>query len=335
MKRSQFLSAIVAVALLGGAVAFVSWSKDSGKNHPAPQNADGPTPSKELAAKADPSTKDEKPKPQIYFLDEAGAEAPSNRPQANLLPKANGTARLVNSRAITTPDEGDFMAPQWSPDGLEVMFSKAGYSGLYTKGILGGEINQITGKDSVGYGAEWTKDGKIVTKTNDGERQEFNPDGSPASGIDPINNANVTGAFNTNDTVFYRENPGEAPVPVSSGEDRYYGGVVSPDGKYIAYNGLETGIYVKPVDGSGPAVHIGEGSNPTFTPDSGALIYSVTQDDGQKLIAGDLYMSSLDGKNVSNLTQGSGEIAVKPAVSPDGQKVAYEAGGQIKVAEFN
>lgn len=270
-------------------------------------------------------------KPQVYFLNEAGTEAPASRPQSNRMPKVTGTAKISNVRAITTPEEGDFMAPQWSPDGLELMFSKAGYSGLYTKGILGGELNQVTGKDHIGFGAEWTKDGKIVAKNNDGERQEFNPDGSPASGVDAINDANVTGAFSANDTVYYREAPGEAPVPVSAGPDRYYGGVVSPDGKYLAYNGLETGIYVKPLDGSGPAVHIGEGTNPAFTPDSNAIVFSVTQDDGQNLIAGDIYMSSLDGQTVSNLTEDSPYIEQKPVVSPDGQQIAYEVDGQIMV----
>lgn len=329
MKRSYALTSAALLLIAGG--IFMTGrrpsspvtSKDVPKmKAPAPETQ----PVSEMAA-ATPETK-----PKVFFLDEAGTAAPADRPQANLLPKTNGSARLVNPEAITTPEEGDFMAPRWSPDGLELMFSKAGYSGLYTKGILGGELVQITGKEHIGYGAEWTDDGKIVAKNNKGERQEFNPDGSPASGVDPISDANITGAFNTNDTVYYRANPGEAPVPVSTGEDRYYGGVVSPDGKYIAYNGLETGIYVKPVDGSAPPVHIGEGTNPTFTPDSNALVYSVTQDDGDKLLAGDLYMSSLDGKNISNLTENTAGIALKPSVSPDGQKVAYESNGQIFVA---
>lgn len=328
MKASHYA---LILAAAGAGVAGFLWS---GKDGPAPAVtvADGaqeqmPEPRKDEAAAA-PKVE---AKPQVYFLNEAGTEAPASRPQSNRAPKVTGTARITDVRAITTPEEGDFMAPQWSPDGLELMFSKAGYSGLYTKGILGGELNEVTGKDHIGYGAEWTRDGKIVAKNNNGERQEFHPDGSPASGVDPISDANVTGAFSANDTVYYREAPGEAPVPVSAGSDRYYGGVVSPDGKYLAYNGLETGIYVKPLDGSGPAVHIGEGTSPSFTPDSNAIVFSVTQDDGQNLIAGDIYMSSLDGQTVSNLTQNSPEIEQKPVVSPDGQKIAYEVDGQILV----
>ncbi len=272
--------------------------------------------------------------PEVFFLDEAGTQAPGNRPRANMVPKANGTARIGEIRAITSADEGDFMAPRWSPDGLELMFSKAGYSGLYTKGIMGGEINQVTGKDNIGYGAEWTKDGKIVAKNNEGEKQAFNPDGSPASSVDPVDDSSITGAFNSNDTVFYRPNPGEAPIPVSAGEDRYYGGVVSPDGKYIAYNGLETGIYIKPLDGSGPAVHVGYGTHPTFLPDSSGIVYTVTQDDGHNLVQGDLYMSSLDGRTISDLTGNSPAIETKPSVSPDGRKIAFEADGTIYVGSF-
>lgn len=332
MKSGQ----LVLVAAAGLAVAGAVVMRQSNSNTDAASSAQ--IVQMEEGAAEDTAAKtsvQQQPKPEIYFLNEAGTAAPDKRPRANNLAKVNGNRTVRNTRAITSREEGDFMAPVWSPDGLEVMFTKPGFTGLYTKGIFGGDITQITGKTNVGFDAKWNEDGKIVTRTNDGDVQEFNPDGTPAGSVSPVDDKSVTGPFSSNDTVFYRENPGEAPIPISAGEDRYYGGIVSPDGKYIAYNGLETGIYVKPLDGSQPPVNIGYGTNPSFLPDSSGIVYNVTHDDGHNLVAGDLYLSTLDGSIVSDLTNGSPAIETKPTVSPDGNKIAYESDGVIFVGEIN
>ena len=81
-------------------------------------------------------------------------------------------------------------------------------------------------------------------------------------------------------------------------------------------------------------MHIGYGTHPTFLPDSSGIVYTVTQDDGHNLVSGDLFMSSLDGRTVSNLTGNSFAIETKPSVSPDGRKIAFEADGKIYVGSF-
>ena len=119
----------------------------------------------------------------IFFLNEgtSGFEslAAKKTTVVKRMPNATGNRRIVDSRSITTPAEGTFIAPRWSPDGLELLFSKAGYEGLYKKGTIGGDLGVVTSKENVGYGAVWNKDGSIDTKTNKGETQKFNPDGSP------------------------------------------------------------------------------------------------------------------------------------------------------------
>ncbi len=332
MKPKQLaLIAIAAVAVVG---IIVTQRNSSSTKVVASAKPNQSNQSKATTAGAEKKPVQAELKPEVFFLDEAGTDAAAKRPRANMLPKVNGTRSIANVRAITSREEGDFMSPVWSPDGLELMFSKPGFAGLYTKGILGGGITQITAKENVGFNAKWTKDGKIATKTNDGDVQEFNPDGTPAGSASPISDSSVTGPFSSNDTVFYRANPGEAPTPISAGEDRYYGGVVSPDGKHIAYNGLETGIYVRPLDGSAAPVNIGFGTNPSFLPDSSGIVYSVTQDDGHNLVAGDLYLSTLDGGQVSDLTNASPAIETKPMVSPDGGSIAFESDGVIFVGDF-
>ncbi|MGI8908715.1 MAG: TolB family protein [Candidatus Sumerlaeaceae bacterium] len=288
---------------------------------PAPNSAQGAAPSVTKATKA----------PDIYFLSESLAVRDPKKTVTRQMPKANGTRRVIQARAITTPEEGDFMAPRWSPDGLELLFSKAGYNGLYTKGSQGGPLNEITGQEGVGFAAQWEADGQIKTRKN-GKKQKFAPDGTPTDAAEFEHDSSLTGTFTKDDTVYVRANPGEAPVPISpTGDDKYFGGVLSPDGKYVAYNGLVSGLYIAPLDGSSPPVNLGPGVSPSFLPDGSGIVYSVTEDDGHNLVAGDLFLASLDGSEVSNLTQSSGQIEQHPSISSDGSHIAYESGGVIHV----
>jgi hypothetical protein len=271
----------------------------------------------------------------VYFLSEAGAAAdPKSHPKTMRQPVVNGNRRVGPPRAITSKTEGEFIAPRWSPDGLEVMFSTAGYNGLFTKGSSGGELAKVTGKDSVGFWAKYNDKGQIETRTNSGESQAFQSDGSPVDSARMMEDTSLVGTFTKDDTVYYRANPGEAAKPISQGDDRFYGGVVSPDGKYVAYNGLHTGLYVAPLDGSAPPVNLGEGYSPSWLPDGSGVVYNISQDDGHRLIGSDLYMATVDGGTVSNLTQSPYDVETNPSVSPDGTKVAFEKDGVIYIADL-
>lgn len=329
---------IVAFLAALGAIAAILAVRGRG---PAPVKATASEQARQDQAAPLPETEKETPPrseaaPEIVFLEEAASSQSPDRPRptAQRMPAVNGTRRVVNARPITTKEQGEFVSPRWSPDGLELLVSRPGFIGLYTVGAHGGEITQLTNKEGIGFGADWTENGEIATRTNDGQTQKLNPDGSPADSLEVEADASRVGTFTKDDTVFYRPAPGEAPVPLTSGEDRYYGGVVSPDGKYIAYNGLHTGVYVQPLDGSAPPVSLGHGVSPRWLPDSSGVVYNVTADDGHNLIAGDLYLATTDGQNVSNLTQTENTVELNPAVSPDGTKVAYEADGVVYVGEL-
>lgn len=269
----------------------------------------------------------------VFFLPEADPGYTSRpRPSSRKLPVANGTRRIGPPRAITTKSEGEFISPRWSPDGLELMFSKPGYNGLYAKGVEGGALREITDSNHVGFKSKWNPDGTISAIGNDGREQKLNPDGTPVDAPSPLDDSNYVGAFTQDDKVYYRFAPGEPARVISEGDDRFYGGVVSPDGRYIAYNGLYTGLYIAPLDGSHPPVYLGEGHSPSWLPDGSGIVYNVSIDDGHQLLASDLYLATVDGSAVSNLTQSPDQIEINPSVSPDGQWVAYEVDGVIYVA---
>lgn len=271
----------------------------------------------------------------VYFLSEAGAGSSSRRNASGLnAPAANGNRRMQRGQAITTAEEGMFIQPRWSPDGLELMFSRPGYNGLFAKGSMGGELTQITDREHVGFNAKFNEDGSIETRSSAGEKQTFNPDGTPVDSVSAATDTSIVGPYTKDDTVYYRANPGEAAQPISAGDDRYHGGVVSPDGKYIAYNGLHTGLYIAPLDGSAPPVNVGQGYSASWLPDSSGVVFNYAEDDGHNLIASDLYHASRDGQEISNLTQTPDVVETNPAVGPDGKKIAYEVDGTIYVGEM-
>jgi Tol biopolymer transport system component len=269
----------------------------------------------------------------VFFLPEADpGYASTARPSSRRLPAANGTRRLGPPRAVTSKSEGEFIAPRWSPDGLELLFSKPGYNGLYVKGAEGGALRELTDTPHVGYKSNWNADGSISAVANDANAQQLAADGTPLGPPSPMDDASYVGAFTQDDKVYYRGAAGEPARLVSDGDDRFYGGVVSPDGRYIVYNGLYTGLYIAPINGSGAPVYLGDGHSPSWLPDGSGIVYNISIDDGHQLLASDLYLTSTDGTSISNLTQTSDQIELNPSVSPDGRWVAYEVDGVIYMA---
>lgn len=335
MKSARILAPLALA--FAAAVIFGVRGQGSGKR---PATVAAPSVSETPAATSPPSTSAPAPEqsvlPEIVFLEEAGAEPLSGRPRptSQRLPTVNGNRRIVNARPITTKDQGEFICPRWSPDGLKLLVSRPGYTGLYTVGSNGGEIVQLTASEGIGFGADWNETGEIEIRTSDGERQRLKADGTPADSVPIESDSPRAEIITKEDTIFYQPAPGEAPIPISSGEDRYFGGAISPDGKFIAYMGLQTGIHIQPLDGSSPPVNVGAGDSPTWFPDSSGIVYQITQDDGHNLVAGDLYSVTVDGKTVSNLTQTNESIELHPSVSPDGTRIAFESDGMIYVGEL-
>ena len=274
-------------------------------------------------------------KPDIYFLPEAGTE---KQDRVELLarrqPRITGSRRLDPGRPVTSVDDGNFIHPRYSPDGLEVMFSTPGYKGVYVKSLAGGPVRMITDEEGVGFSAHYNDEGDIVVKTPEGDTKIYHADGTPvdAPAQDPAKGA--VGVFTQDDAIFYRPTAGAPAVPVSEGDDRYYGGAVSPDGQHIVYNGISTGLFIKRTDGEGPTVSLGEGYSPSWLPDGSGIVYNISVDDGHSMMASDLYMASVDGQVVSNLTNTPEIIELNPVVSPGGGEVSYEVDGVVWVSQL-
>ncbi|MEO8377340.1 MAG: hypothetical protein ABI579_06690 [Candidatus Sumerlaeota bacterium] len=267
---------------------------------------------------------------EIHYLPKQVSLA--NGPENALLKKPNmkeGNRRLVGARKLTDKAKnGEFLAPKWSPDGLQMLATRPGYRGLFVVDAQTGDSRQIA--DGGAYGAKWTPDGKIEMRDDDGNIKTLNPDGTVDSvGADPKNQQ----AYAENDTVFVKAQDGRA-VPITSSDDKYFNPVVSPDGKTVVYQGLTSGLYMASADGTGQPTYIGRGNNAVWSPDSSGIIFDVTTDDGHLLTSGDLYFVDANATERTNITPDTASIDEMPSVSADGREVVYQSDGEIYLGEL-
>ncbi len=112
------------------------------------------------------------------------------------------------------------------------------------------------------------------------------------------------------------------------GEHGYFNPVESADGKY-AVSGLSGNLYVTDPR-TGDVLELGNGSNPTWSPDGRGLIFERTTDDGHQLTSSDLWYYGLDG-TAYQLTN-TPEIETQASWSPDGNSLVYIIDGVVYVA---
>lgn len=273
-------------------------------------------------------------------LKETGTEGNKNSVNKDFLPANNAANSLKddkqapflvrNSRPIT-PKE-DFIYPRWSPDGLDILFTRAKYRGLYLVSVNGSGIRELSDELGIGYKVRWSEDGTKLIIEKDGKTITIDLTGEEVE-TDSLEEQVNEPIFAKDDNIYFK-NPDTGELEqLTDGEDAYFNPQLSPDGSKVAYEGLTTGINIKDLE-TGEVINIGRGSNIQWTPDGRGLIYDYTQDDGEQLIAGDIYFAFADGSGVFNLTNTPDIIEHNVRISPDGTKIIYEVDGQIYVADL-
>lgn len=331
---------IVVLLVVGVVVLVIQQRRSSdlvspGPSFPAVAQPDvaPPDASREVAAVPEPfGPPEEIVVPEMKYLPETVSIPPAAG--TSILGKPElpaGTRRLQNVRPLLDSEkDGPFISPRWSPDGLQMLVTRPGFSGVFLISASGGEPVHLA--EGNAFKAEWTADGKVRIPGEDGKVRTYNADGTLES-TEEAGSSNET-VYAENDTVYYRPEPGAAPIPLTGGEDRYFNPVVSPDGRYVLYQGLTSGLYMAPTDQSSPPVYLGAGNHPCWLPDSSGFLYDVTTDDGHNLTGGTIYYSDTGLTERTPLTDGSGPISQMPTIGPDGQSVAFEAGGSIYTGDL-
>ncbi len=245
-----------------------------------------------------------------------------------LLSGLKQTGREAEESAENT---NTFMAPRWSPDGSNLIVTTPGYHGIYLVSVSESRIQAITTEKKAGYRAAWLSAHEISYQV-----QEERGTQSCLISTDSMKKERIVEESNL---VFDEEgaiwmNLGKEKQCLSDGKDIYFRPVLSPDKTMVAYESLTSGIYVAYIN-ERKTVSLGHGNNPCWTPDSTGIVCDLTTDNGQEITSSDLWLISVHApESRTNLTHNPGFLAQRPSVSPDGQKIAFDARGKIYVAEL-
>jgi hypothetical protein len=238
-----------------------------------------------------------------------------------------GEAHIApDARAVTAP--GDFIAPAWSPVGLDIAFTRRDRAGIYVAGTAGGGARALSDDAGIGSAFAWNMDGmSLHLREADGQYAELMITGEqyPAA-------PKPAKLVERDNIIFYQPEDGDA-VPISGAHDRFHGSRLSPDETRVVFLGRETGIYIVNTDGTS-LISVGPGQNPSWHPDSSGIVYDIPVSDGTNTVGGDLWYASTDGTERTNLTNSPGIVESHPAVSPDGKRIAFIRDGAVWVGKL-
>ncbi|MDR3219404.1 MAG: hypothetical protein LBU22_10620 [Dysgonamonadaceae bacterium] len=207
-------------------------------------------------------------------------------------------------KKIATADE-PLRLPVWSPDGTKLSFTSLKNNGLWEVSGNGTNFRQVSAE--VGAGKRLSA--SAVNNANPLLRQMI---------TDPANVASQTEALQSlrGYLIF---NP-----------------VLSPQSDKIVFQASNgKGLFICNADGS-DLRSLGKGERAAWTPDGKYIVVMQIEDNGEVITKGELISINVTSGARNTLLSSDKYIALSPAISPDGKKIAFEeyASGAIYVMDI-
>jgi len=306
--RRRFFAALL-LAGLGGAIAAALWLRTSGR---APAADQATAPASWANARLSPVTTDPGYEGDPSLSPDGQTIAYAADRGGNLdiyLQQLEGGPPI---RLTDNPEEDT--QPAFSPDGKQIAFVSG-------RGTPHGLRVQNPGAPLTG-GAIWTMPalGGPARRIIDGAFPSWTPDGANLVFVRGIWFKNVV----TRVPAAGGE-PVEIPIELPAGTSTpawYFWPVVSPDGRFVAFEGAER-IYVVPFAG-GKARRVAWGRRPAWTRDGKGLLFTSYEPGRAFGLCRVDPFSTAEPPPIEALTFGPG-LATAPSASADGKRVVFAA----------
>ncbi len=233
---------------------------------------------------------------------------------------ANGGAfaSVVDIQPIA---EGTWADLALSPDGQRVALSHPALGGLSVAEVGEGlaEVDVVREAPNAGLNPIWRADSQALGIRVEGQTSTAVPtlshalDGTAALPVQlptPLATRVDRGAIEVG--------RGLSAERLGPPGDQYFAPRVSPDGEWVTFEGLSTGLYVHRLD-QGATTHLGVGAHARFDPTSRWIVFERVEDDGHQITAGDLMIVDLHAETpeVATLLADAGAIDRAPDVVGD------------------
>jgi serine/threonine protein kinase/Tol biopolymer transport system component len=290
--------------------------------------------------------------PEHFSLASAPAWSPDNTMVAFVTETSDADGVFVRATAVTLDASAeDVLTPQrwldigqmaWLPDGGGfVMTAKNGdssYAHLWFVSYPGGRARQITQELSDYKGVSLSADAGAILSVKQQTLTSLSiaPEGAPGDTTSITSGAGryVDPSWTTDGKILFASDAsGSADIlemeatgtdqrQLTGGAARNYGPAASPDGRHIVFHSNRSGkwqVWRMDRDGGNP-VQLTSGAEesnwPAVSPEGRWVVY---QHVGASALAS-LWRIPIDGGAPERLTD---ELAMRPAVSPDGTLIAY------------
>ncbi|WP_298313574.1 hypothetical protein [uncultured Aquimarina sp.] len=267
------------------------------------------------------------------------------------------TQIISNSTPIT--ENGEYSTPVWSPKGDKILITNHHNNELLIVDLKNkNKIQSIKSGDGIGYLANWSDDGKKIifrekpsqgyfadvkvksidiTTKNEKFENDIHPDNTK---FQPKTKSGekLSVYINLETTKLeVKKGANEKPQTITKEEGQFYHPLISPNGKMVAVH-EGASIYIYNLTGNENRKYAGNGLVTAWLSDSSAIItFEDKSNDGHTITSSDLFLTSIQSLQKTQLTFSEDIIEMYADISPNGKKIAYadEKSGKIFIADFN
>jgi Tol biopolymer transport system component len=276
---------------------------------------------------------------------------------------------VLSIERLKGTEAGGFYHPVFAPKGEWLLTSSENYTGLKQISLQTNEVTTLTQEPGAGYDVRISADEAVIlykkTELRDNRRYtslyQYALAGREAVKVADATREKITPAFANNKPVYVegarlvKSDAATAGIaPFINIEDRkmalyqgdrktiltpngadasYFWASVSPDRKHIVYTVAARGTFVCNLDGSN-VVSLGKLNAPAWL-NNQWVVGMNDKDNGDVIISSEIVAATIDGKARQTLATPQVKIALYPAASPDGKRIAFNSNeGEIYLLDI-